>query len=220
MNPNAPSFKHQCAREWDLYLGQPRLIINSSLFFLMIVVFFPLTMPADPELLRTLASGLIWIALLFAFFLSAENLFQQEQDDGVLTQWILSGSPLVLFISAKILIHWILNILAILLLLPVYALLFGLTFHETLILSASLVLGSPTIILLCALSASFGLEIKQKSTLMALVLFPLTLPIIIFGSATTTAAMQGLDTTGYLALLLGMSMFSGALVPIALSKSL
>ena len=215
MSNHAPSFWHQCTREWHLYLRQPRLIINAALFFLMIVVFFPLTIPADPELLRELAPGLIWIALLFAFFLSGESLFQQEEDDGVLAQWLLSGSPLVIFILAKISIHWALNILALLLLIPFYAMLFGLSNYATLILTCSLICGTPAMIALCTLSATFGLGVKQKSTLMALVLFPLTLPLIIFGSATTTAAMQGQDVSGYLALLSGLSLLSLSLLPLA-----
>ncbi len=215
MNHDNPSFLNQCKREWHIYVRQPRIIINAALFFLMIVVFFPLTMPADHELLHTLAAGLIWIALLFAFFLSGENVFQQEQDAGVMEQWLLSGSPLVIFILAKITVHWALNLLAIIILIPVYAIIFGLTLHETLILNCSVIFGSPALIALCTLSAAFGLGVKQTGTLMALVLFPLTLPIIIFGSATTTAAMNGQDVQGYLALLLAMSLLSVAFLPLA-----
>jgi len=215
MKHNAPSFWHQCKREWHLYVRQPRIIINAALFFLVIVVFFPLTMPPDPDLLRTLSPGLIWIAVLFAFFLSGENLFQQEDDDGVLAQWLLSGTPLVLFVLAKLTVHWLLNILAMLLLLPIYAVLFGLNSYEARILSCSLICGTPAMIALCTFSAAFGLGIKQKSTLMALVLFPLTLPLIIFGSAITTASMQGQDVSGYMALLLSMSLLSVSLIPLA-----
>ena len=215
MNHDIQSFLHQCKREWHIYVRQPRIIVNAALFFLMIVVFFPLAMPANHELMHTLAAGLIWIALLFAFFLSGENVFQQEQDDGVIAQWLLSGSPLVTFILAKITVHWSLNISAIIILIPVYALIFGLNLHETLILNCSVIFGSPALITLCILSAAFGLGVKQTGILMALVLFPLTLPIIIFGSASIAAAMNGQEVKGYLALLLAMSLLSLALLPLA-----
>ena len=95
-------FHRQLSREIRLHLRQLRLIINSCLFFLMIVVFFPLTMTPDVALLRTIAPGLVWIAMLLALFLSAERLFQQDYDDGVIEQWLVSGYPISLLVSAKI----------------------------------------------------------------------------------------------------------------------
>ena len=106
-------FTKQLSREMLLHLRQLRLIINSCLFFLMIIVFFPLTMTPDTNLLRTIAPGLVWIAMLLAFFLSSERLFQQDYDDGVIEQWLVSGLPISLMVGSKILIHWLLNLLPI-----------------------------------------------------------------------------------------------------------
>jgi heme exporter protein B len=209
-------FTKQLSRELLLHLRQLRLIINSCLFFLMIVVFFPLTMTPDVTLLRTFAPGLVWIAMLLALFLSSERLFQQDYDDGVMEQWLVSGLPISLMVGAKVLVHWLLNLLPMLLFCPFLAILFRLSLHETAILMLSLICGTPSILLLCALAAAFASGFQQKGVLMALILLPLTIPVMIFGSSTLIAAMQGLPVQGYLALLLAMSLFTSTLLPFAI----
>ncbi len=210
-------FKRQLTRELIIHTRQLRMIGNACLFFLMIMVFFPLTMPPDAILLRTILPGLVWIAALLAMLLSSERLFQQDYDDGVIEQWLVSGIPVSLFIGAKVLLHWLASLLPILLFCPLLALLFALTAHETLILMLSLLCGTPTILFLCALAAAFGTGLRQKGVLMALILLPLTIPVMIFGSGAVTAAMQGLPAGGYLAILLAMSVVAAVFLPFAIA---
>lgn len=213
----AKLFQRQVAREIRLHLRQKRLLLNSCLFFLMIMVFFPLTMPSDGELLRTITPGLVWIAMLLAMLLSAERLFVQDAEDGIIEQWLVSGYPVSLFVGAKMLIHWLLNLLPILLLCPVLGVLFALSGYETIVLMSSLICGTPAIFAICALASGFSGGIKQKGLLMALILFPLTIPMMIFGSATLTAAMQGLPIQGYLAFLVAMSLIFASFLPLAVA---
>ncbi|MFZ4077806.1 MAG: heme exporter protein CcmB, partial [Legionellaceae bacterium] len=84
-------FQRLCWREFILIKRQYRVILNTCLFFMMVMAFFPLAFPADPALLRMILPGLVWTAVLFAVFLSSERLFQQEVDEGVLEQWLLSN---------------------------------------------------------------------------------------------------------------------------------
>ena len=204
-------------REWLLQMRQLRMIVNSCLFFLMILIFFPLTMPPDVLLLRTLAPGLVWIAALLALFLSSERLFQQDYEDGVIEQWLVSGYPVSLFITAKVLMHWLLNVIPMLIFCPVLALLFALNVHEMTSVMLSLLCGTPAILFLCALAAAFSTGLKQKGVVMALILLPLTIPVMIFGSGVITAAMQGLPISGYLAILLAMSVTAAGCLPFAVS---
>lgn len=210
-------FTRQLKCELRMHLRQVRMIVNASLFFLMVMVFFPLTMPPDTALLRTILPGLVWIAVLLAMLLSSERLYQQDYDDGVIEQWLVSGKPLSLFIAAKVWIQWLLTMLPIFLFCPFLAVLFALNVHEMLILMLSLLCGTPTILFLCALAAAFGTGLRQKGVLMALILLPLTIPVMIFGSGAITAAMQGLPVQGYLALLLAMSIISAGFLPIAVA---
>jgi heme exporter protein B len=210
-------FKRQLSREFTLHLRQPRWIINSSLFFLMVTVFFPLTMPPTLDLLRTIAPGIVWIAMLLSMLLSAEQLFQQDYDDGVIEQWLVSGHSICLLLSAKLTIHWLLILIPMLIFCPFLAVLFSLTTHEMIVLMLSLTCGTPAIIFLCALAAAFSTNLQQKGTLMALILLPLTVPIMVFGSGTLTAAMKGLPIAGYVALLLAMSVIFTGFLPFAIA---
>jgi heme exporter protein B len=207
-------WKNVC-REYVLNVRQLRSLIHTCLFFFMILVFMPLTMPPDKILLRTIAPGVLWIALLLSILSSADRLFQQDYEDGIVEQWLLSGYPVSVFIAAKIFVQGSLTLLPMLLLSPCFALLFNLTPYETSVCAFSLICGAPALFSLCTLAAVFGTGLKQKSVLMGMLLFPLTLPILIFGAAALNAAMQELPVTGYLALLLGFSLLAFALLPLA-----
>ncbi|CEK10343.1 heme exporter protein CcmB [Legionella hackeliae] len=207
-------FKRQLHRELLLHLREPRLLLHASIFFLMVTVFFPLTMPPESSTMRTIAPGVVWIAMLLAMLLSSVNLFQQDYEDGVVEQWLISGYPLSLIISAKLLVHWVINLIPMLIFCPLLALLFNLSGMETLILMVSLVLGTPAILFLCGLAASFS---AGKGVLMALVLLPLTVPVMIFGSGSLSAVMQGFSAQGYLAFLAAISLSAATFLPFAIA---
>lgn len=204
-------------RELLLQIRQPKLLLNAALFFLMIMVFFPLTLPASSALLQQTAPGLIWIALLLATMLASERLFQSDYDDGIIEQWLIFGAPLVLIVAGKIISHWLVTLGALLLFCPLLALLFNFSSYELQILALSLVLGTPAIVCLCALAAAFSSGMQQKGIFMALILLPLTVPVMIFGSGTLTVALQAMPVSGYLALLLAMSIVAGAFLPFAIA---
>lgn len=210
-------FCRQLQREGLLYCRQPRLVINSLLFFIMIAVFLPLTMPADPVLLKAIAPGILWIALLVAMLLASEQLFQGDFDSGVLEQFLIAAPSFTLFIAAKILVHWLLIILPVLIFCPLLGLLFHFSLKADLMLMISLVAGSPALIALAALAASFGLSLDQKGTLMGLLLFILALPIMITGSNTFATFLQGFPVSPWLAILTAISLAALVFLPFAIS---
>lgn len=210
-------FKRQFARECLVHFRQVRMVVNACLFFFMIMVFFPLTMPPDVALLRTILPGLVWIAMLLAMLLSSERLFQADYDDGVMEQWLVSGFPISVFVAAKVLSQWLVIIVPILFFCPILSLFFTLNIHETVVLMLSLLCGTPAILFLCALAAAFGTGLKQTGVLMALILLPLTIPVMIFGSGAILAAMQGQHASGYLAILLAMSCLAVGFLPFAVA---
>ena len=210
-------FFKQLVRETALAVSSRQGVFHSLVFFMIILVFFPLTLPADPKLLRQVAPGIIWTALLFAFFLSAERLYQQDYDDGVIEQWLVSGYPLHRIVTAKLCVHWLANIVPMLVLSPLVAVLFGLNYFETYVLAFSLLLGSPAVFFLCAFAATFTIGLKQKGMLSALILFPLTIPVMIFGSGALIGAMHGMAIQGFFALLLAFSLLACACIPFAIA---
>lgn len=213
-------FIRQFQREILLHLRQPRQIVHSSLFFLLVTVLFPLTMPPRMALLHSVAPGLVWIAMLLAMLLASVCLFQQDYEHGVIDQWLISSESLSVMIGAKISVHWLFNLIPMLIFCILLALFFNLTRHELLVLMASLVAGTPAIVFLCALAAAFTTSMQQKGILMALILLPLTLPIMVFGSGTLAAAMHALPVSAYLAILLAASLLTAGLLPFVIGKVL
>lgn len=210
-------FLKQFKRELLIQIRQIRVLMNSCLFFLMLLFIFPLTLKPEIALMRTIAPGLIWMAMLLSMLLSADRLFQQDYDHGVIEQWLVSGRSLNLLVSAKVMAHWVFNLIPILVLCPLIAILFSFNWWETWILILSLFCGTPALLFLCALAAAFGVGINQRGALMALILLPLTLPLLIFGSGTLNIGMQDLPISGYLALLLAMSVIAIGFLPYAIS---
>jgi heme exporter protein B len=210
-------FSKQCRRELLIQVRQIRFLVNSCLFLLIFLFMFPLSLKPELTLLRTIAPGLVWMAILLSMLLSAERLFQQDYEQGVMEQWLVSGQSLPLLVTAKVIAHWLFNLVPLLILCPVVALLFSLSAWETLVLALTIICGTPALLFLCALVAAFGVGINQRGVLMALILLPLTLPLLIFGSGTLTIAMQGLPVSGYLALLLAMSIIALGFLPYAIA---
>ena len=207
----------QFKRELLIQVRQVRVLINSSLFFLMLLLIFPLTLKSDINLMRTIAPGIIWMAVLLSMLLSSERMFQHDYEYGVVEQWLVSGKSLNLIVFAKVMAHWLINIIPIAVLCPLIALLFNFNSWETVILVLSLFCATPALLFLCALAAAFGVGANQRGALMALILFPLTLPLLIFGSGTLNIALQGLPVSAYLALLLAMSLLAISFLPYAIA---
>lgn len=210
-------FTKQCRRELLIQVRQIRFLVNSSLFLLIFLFMFPLTLKPEVALLRTIAPGLVWMAILLSMLLSAERLFQQDYEQGVMEQWLVSGQSLPVLVSAKVIAHWLFNLLPLLVLCPLVALLFSLSAWEVWVLALTVLCGTPALLFLCALVAAFGVGINQRGVLMALILLPLTLPLLIFGSGTINIAMQDLPVRGYLALLSAISLISVSFLPFAIA---
>ncbi|MCA0403985.1 MAG: heme exporter protein CcmB [Proteobacteria bacterium] len=213
-------FSLQLKREWLLQVRDPKIILQAALFFIMITVFFPLSLPADNVLLAAVTPGIIWIAMLLSMLLSAVYFFQQDYEDGIIEQWIISPYSLTVYVIAKLLVHWLLNLVPLLIFCPLLALLFNLNVEQTAILICTVLIGSPAILFLCGLASAFNAGIQQKGILMALILLPLTIPIMVFGSGILTLAMQQLPFYGNLAILAAISLLALSFLPLAIAAVL
>lgn len=206
----------QMRREILIHWRQPRTLLLSLLFFLMILLFFPLALPQDKQLLLTITPGLLWVTALLAFLFASERLFQQDYQDGVIEQWLISGYPLRYYIWAKIGVHWLACVVPLCVISPVIMILFHLTGPMLLTFLAGFLLGTPALFFLCALAAALSSGQRQTGLLIALILLPLALPIMIFGSGALNMMQQGGSANGCLALLAAFSLLSCAFLPIAI----
>ncbi|MGF1525989.1 MAG: heme exporter protein CcmB [Candidatus Competibacterales bacterium] len=204
------AFKAVLVRDVRLGLRRQAEWLNPPLFFVLVVSLFPLGIGPLPQLLATVAPGVIWVAALLATLLPLERLFRADYDDGALDQLLLCPTPLPWLVLAKVAAHWLLTGVPLLLISPLLGLLLHLPQGAVLALPVTLLLGTPTLSLVGAIGGALTVGIPRGGMLLALVILPLYTPVLIFGTVAVDQAAQGLPIAGSLALL-------GALLALALS---
>ena len=189
-----------CARELKLAARRPSDAFGGVFFFVLVGSLFPLALGPDAALLRQVAPGIVWVAALLAVLLGQHRLFESDMADGSLEQWLLAPVPLPLLVGLKVGTHWLLGVLPLLLVAPLLGWQYGLNGTVVGVLLASLALGTPSLYLLAALGAALTLGMRGQ-LLLALVVLPLSVPILIFGSHAVAQAQQGLSAAPALNLL-------------------
>lgn len=207
-------------RELRLLARQKSDWLNPVLFFIIVLTLFPLGVGPEPNMLRIIAPGIVWIAALLSVLLAAERLFKDDYRNGVVEQLVAARHALLAFVLAKIASNWLSTGLPLVLLAPVVALLFNMEFAALQAMALTLLLGTPVLSLLSVLGAAITVSADKGGILLALLILPLYIPLLIFASAAIEAASMGLDYTGQLAVLLAIVLFSLALVPIAVCSAL
>jgi heme exporter protein B len=157
-------------------------VFAALFFFVMVVTLFPLSVGPETELLRAIASGVVWVAALLAAMLSLARLFTEDYADGTLEQMLLAPQPLPLVIGAKVLAQWLVSAVPLLLMAPIVAVQFGLRFDAPVVLTLSLALGTPVILLVGAIGAALTLGLRGAGSLTSLLVMPLCIPTLVFGA--------------------------------------
>jgi heme exporter protein B len=167
-------------------------VFATLVFFVMVVTLFPLGVGPDTELLRAIAPGVVWVAALLAAMLSLARLFAEDYADGTLEQMLLTPQPLSLLVFAKVLAQWLVSAVPLVLMAPVAAVQFGLWFKAPLVLTVSLALGTPLILLVGAIGAALTLGLRGAGSLTSLLVMPLCVPTLVFGAgAVQSVAVYG-----------------------------
>ena len=174
---------------------------STLIFFVMVVSLFPLGVGPEPQLLRTMAPGVLWVAAMLASMLSLPRLFADDHSDGTLEQMLLSTHPLALLILGKTMAHWVGSGLPLVLLSPVLAVQFDLSASAIGVLVLSLMLGTPILSLVGSMGAALTVGLRSSSVLLSLLVLPLTIPVLIFGAGAVEAHIAGLGVAGHFSLL-------------------
>ena len=175
--------------------------LSTLIFFVMVVSLFPLGVGPEPQLLRTMAPGVLWVAAMLASMLSLPRLFADDHADGTLEQMLLSTHPLALLVFGKTMAHWVGSGLPLVLLSPVLALQFDLSASATGVLVLSLLLGTPILSLVGSMGAALTVGLRGSSVLLSLLVLPLTIPVLIFGAGAVEAHTAGRGVAGHFSLL-------------------
>lgn len=189
------------ARDLLIALRNKSDVANTLIFFVIVVSLFPLGIGPETALLRTIASGVVWVAALLASMLALARLFAADYADGTLEQLVLTPQPLGVLVGAKVFAHWLVSGLPLVLIAPLLGLQFGLAEDAVLMLVAALLLGTPVLSLLGAVGAALTLGLRGGGVLVPLLVLPLCIPVLIFGAGAVDAAASGLGAGPHLSLL-------------------
>ena len=190
------------------------------IFLLVVVSLFPLGIGPSMELLARIAPGVIWIAALLATVISLDGLFRSDYEDGSLEHFVISGHPLTLIALAKILTHWLVDGLPIVLLCPLLGIWMNLPEGTLGVMLATLIIGTPILSLIGSIGVGLTISLKRGGQLLSLLVFPLYVPILIISTAAVMAAADSLPYTQFLGLLTAGLVVSLTLAPFAAAAAL
>ncbi len=175
--------------------------LTSQFFFVMVVSMFPLGIGADPEQLRRVAGGVLWVAALLASLLSLQRLYADDHRDGSLEQMLLSPQPALILALGKAIAHWLIFGLPLLVIAPLLGLQFALPPDAISTLVIALAIGTPVLSLLGGVGAALTLGLRGGGTLLTLLILPLYVPALIFGAGAVDGVLAGLGAEAQLSLL-------------------
>lgn len=214
------SLRATLSRELQLAFSSPGKIVNPLMFFMIAVSLFPLSGRWDIEELGRIAPGVIWVTALLSVMLSMEGLFRSDYDDGSLEQLLLSPQPLYFHLLVKVVGHWLVTGLPLVLMTPLLALLMNLPATGYGPLLISLLLGTPTLSVIAAIGTALTVGLARSGLLLAVLVLPLSIPVLVFGAGVVDYALNGLPLAGVIALLAALLALAFSLAPLAIGAAL
>ncbi|MBF0218322.1 MAG: heme exporter protein CcmB [Gammaproteobacteria bacterium] len=195
-------------------------LVANLFFFIIVVSLFPLGIGPEMATLRLIAPGVVWVAALLASMLALERIFAADYEDGTLEQMLLTPQPLALLILAKVAAHWLVTGVPLVLIAPVLGLQYNLSGEMLQVLIVTLLLGTPSLSLIGAIGAALTLGLRGGGVLNALLVMPLTIPVLIFGAGAVEATASGLGGIGHLYLLGAILLAALFFAPLAAAAAL
>lgn len=189
-------------------------------FFLVALALFPLGVGASPDVLTRIGAGVIWVLALLTVLLTLDRLFTMDLEDGSLDLMQLAPVPLELVVVVKCAVHWLTSGLLLVLASPVLALLMALPPGAYWALPLALLLGTPTLTFVGAIGAALLIGSRRGSTLTALLVLPLYIPVLIFGVAAVDGVVLGLGARAPFLILGAIQLAALALAPLAIAAAL
>ena len=189
-------------------------------FFVLVAALFPLAIGPEPATLRLIGPGVLWVAALLASMLSLGRLFDADHQDGSLEQMALSAAPLSWLVCAKLGAHWLMSGLPLVLLSPLLGLQFALDPEALAMLALTLLIGTPVLTLLGAIGAALTLGVRGSGMLQSLLLLPLYVPVLVFGTGAVDAQVRGLGAEAHVSVLLALLLAAAAFSPWACAAAL
>ena len=195
-------------------------LMNPLLLFILISASFPFAINIDENQLTIIGPGVIWIIAILSFLLTLNNLYKDDMEDGSLDYMLLSAQPLPVLTFAKILAHWVLSGLPLVILCPFVSVFYQLSIDVSMLLSLTLLIGTLALSLIGSIGASLTISSQNNTTLLSLLVLPITIPILIFGAKTVVLYQNGHTSLTGLYLIGAYCMFALSFSPFVSAASL
>ena len=189
-------------------------------FFIVAAGLFPIGVGPEPQTLRQIAPGVVWVCALLAAMLSVTQMFASDLQDGSLEQMLLAPGPLLALVAGKVLAHWLSSGLPLVVAAPLIGVLFGMQGSAIATLTFTLLLGTPILSLMGAVGAALTLGLRSGAALVFLLVLPLTVPALIFGTGAVVAVDSGLSARAHLSLLGALLIATALGAPLATAAAL
>ena len=206
----------------DLVLAMRRRadVLTTLIFFVMVVSLFPLGVGPETDMLRKMAPGVLWVSALLASMLSLGRLFSADYLDGTLEQMLLAPQTLSVLVLGKMAAHWMVSGLPLVLMPPVLGLQFDMPLKAVGVLMLSLLLGTPVLSMIGAIGAALTLGLRGGGVLLSLLVLPLCIPVLIFGTGAVGAATSGMNFSSHLSLLGALLVLAAVFTPWVAAQAL
>lgn len=199
----------------DLLLAMRRRadVLTILVFFVMVVSLFPLGVGPEMDMLRKMAPGVLWVAALLASMLSLGRLFSADYLDGTLEQMMIAPQSLAMLVLGKMIAHWMVSGLPLVLIAPVLGLQFDMSAEALGVLILGLLLGTPVLSMIGAIGAALTLGLRGGGVLLSLLVLPLCIPVLIFGAGAVDAVSSGLNVASNLSLMAALLVLALVFTP-------
>lgn len=191
------------------------------LFFVSVVVVMPFAIGPDLALLKRIGPAILWLGAMLASLLTLDRLFTADQEDGSLDLIVMSRTPLELSCAAKALAHWLAAGVPLIVATPLIGILLNLDASSTFAVALTLLAGTPALTFTGMVGAALAVTLRRGGLLLAVVVLPLSIPVLIFGVAASNAAVEGPTPFGTpFSILCALSLVSLVVGPFAAAASL
>lgn len=207
-------------RDLKLAFRSGSTIFLGIAFFLIVLLLVPLSLEPSRPMLIKLAPGVLWIALILSCLLSLDRIFHLDLQDGTLEVLTISPLPVEGVVLIKSLVHWMTTCLPLIVLVPLMSLLYNVPNNTMTWMIISLLSGTPALSVIGSFAASITLGINRGGLLLSLLVLPLYIPTLIFGTEVIRRSLEGSSNVTPLVFLLAISASSIALLPIATGSAI
>lgn len=195
-------------------------LIYPLLFLILAIILFPLSISANPILLKKISAGIYWVVVLFLVLLMLDQLFRNDWKEGDLEQLILLPNELSIVLFIKLLVFCLVICMSLFIVTPILSLSLFIPIMALKTLYLTILLGTPTLIFLGGIARALTLGLRQSGLLIILIIIPFYIPVLIFASSAVALASLGLPANGPLAWLGVLMILSMSLAPLVINKIL